>query len=472
MIMRPLLIFMLSLFISSCIGRQPVNNNPHLDHLPAQFSVAADSPDRSTEWWKDLSSAELNSLMAEAINENFSIREAYARLTQAHFAALKAGAAQWPTLSANAGAGHTDSKSTITPNLDGDSWLLGLSASYEVDLWGRVQAEKTREALLANASAEEAKAALLTVSGQIAENWISLISNRQQQQLFEQQLALQQELLHLILLRFPQAKATALDIYQQQQFIEKIEAALIPLTSKEKTIERQLAFLLGKASVDSARLQADSFPVLLQIPGVGLPSDLLIQRPDILAAGMRLAAGQQDVAVAKADLLPTLKLTASHANSSNELSSLFDNWLRNLAANMAAPLLDGNRRQNEVERVKAMVEERLAVYGRTVFSAIREVEDALVEEKQYDDSIASLKRQQELSDVTIREAQRRFMNGNSDFLNVLRSELNMLLVEQDLILSEEKMLLARVRLYKALGGSWMNRYVTAQEEIQITRFTR
>ncbi|MDD5760305.1 MAG: efflux transporter outer membrane subunit, partial [Desulfobulbaceae bacterium] len=421
---KSLLLFFLLPFIYSCLAKQSADGKLDIDHLPPQFSVAEGIPARSTEWWRDLGSVELNTLMANALNDNFSVREAYARLTQAHYTALKAGAAEWPTLSANAGVGHTDSRSTTTPDLNTDNWLLGFSASYEVDLWGRVQAEKARESLLANASAADAKAALLSVSGQIAENWIALISTRRQQHLFEQQLTLQQELLHLILLRFPLAKATALDIYQQQQFIEKIKASLIPLTSKEKTLKRQLAFLLGKASIDNTQLQADAFPALPQLPGVGLPSDLLIQRPDVLAAGLRLAASQQDISVAKADLLPSLKLTASNTYSSNVLSSLFDNWLRNLAANMVVPLLDGNRRQNEVERTKALVEERLAIYGRTVFSAIREVEDALGDEQQQNDSITSLKLQQELSNVTIREARRRYMNGNSDFTNVLRSELN------------------------------------------------
>lgn len=459
MTIRTLFLCLIVPFMASCVALQPVENPPLHNPLPPQFSFAAGSVDRSTEWWKDLGSDELNSLIAEAVNENFSVREAYARLSQAHYAALKAGANQWPAMSVSSGAAHTSSRTGTNQNLDSDNWSLGLSASYEVDLWGRVQAEKDSEALLANASAEDAKTALLTVGGQIAENWLSLISNRRQQQLFQQQIELQQELLNLITFRFPLAKATALDIYQQQQAIEKLEAALIPLHGKEQTIHRQLAFLLGKANIATNRLQADKFPVLPKLPGVGLPADLLAQRPDILAASMRLAAGQRDIVVARADLLPTLKLTASHTFSSDGLSSLFDNWLRNLAANMIAPLLDGKRRQNEVQRARAIVEERLATYGRTVFSAIREVEDAIADEQQYDDSIASLKRQQELSDQTIREARNRYLNGGSDFINVLREELNVLQVQQDLITNEEKMLTARIRLYKALGGTWMDRYL-------------
>lgn len=459
MTMRAFFLCLLLPLIASCLAPQRDVSPPQLESIPHHFSLTSGSIDLSTEWWRDLNSEELNSLMAEAVNENFTVREAYARLSQAHYAALKTGAAQWPTLSANTGVAHSASESDTAQSRDADNWLLGFSASYEIDLWGRVQAKIDSDTLVASASAEDAKTALLSVSGQIAENWLNLISNRRQQQLFQRQLELQRELLHLIILRFPLAKATALDIYQQQQFIEKIEAALIPIKARETTIQRQLAFLLGKADIKTERLQADTFPVVSKVPGVGLPADLLSQRPDIVAAGMRFAAGQQDIAAAQADLLPTLSLTASHTYSSDGVSSLFDNWLRNLAANMVAPILDGKRRQNEVQRVRAIVEERLAIYGRTVFTAIREVEDALADEQQYGDSITSLHRQQELSSQTIREARRRYLNGGIDYINVLREELNALQVEQDLITTEEKLLTARVRLYKALGGTWMDRYV-------------
>jgi len=446
-------------FLASCASLPPVESQPQVDNLPRQFSVNTGPIDLATEWWKDFGNDELNSLMAEAMNANFSVREAYARLSQAHFAALEAGAGLWPTLSANGSVGYSDGRSINGPAFEGDDWSLGLSASYEVDLWGRVRAGRESEAMLAGASEEDVKTALISISGQIAENWISLISNRRQQQLFERQLQLQRNLLQLITNRFPLGKSTSLDIYQQQGVIERIKEVLIPLKREEKSIQRQLAFLLGRASIDSERLLADRFPVFPEIPGVGIPAELLSRRPDIRAAGLRLAAGQRDISVAKADLLPALRLTASHSYGSDDLSSLFDNWVTNLAANLVAPLLDGKRRLNEVERVRAIVEERLAVYGRTVFAAIRELEDALAEEKQHRDSMESLNRQLELSNHTIREARRRYLNGSSDFLNVLREELNVIQVEQDLITTEQNMLSARIRLYRALGGSWMDRYV-------------
>ncbi len=255
------------------------------------------------------------------------------------------------------------------------------------------------------------------------------------------------------------AKSTALDIYQQQQSIEQIEAALIPLTSREKNIQRQMALLLGKSSIDADRVNYGLFPEIPEIPAIGLPADLLADRPDIRAAGLRLKSAQWEIAAAKADRLPALKLTASQTYSSDEFSSLFDNWIRNLAGNLTGPIFDGRKRRMEVERTKAIVDERLATYGKNVFTAIKEVEDALEDEQQNNKTLDSLMRRLVLSEKTMREAKTRYLNGNSDFINILREQLNILLIQQNIIQSREEMLIARIKLYKALGGSWVDNYV-------------
>jgi len=452
--------------LSACTVFRPPDQAAAPEHLPAHFSLYGESTEHGAAWWKDFGSEELDSLIDEAAGSNFSVREAYARLEQARFAALEEGASRWPEVSASGSAAHSAAKSDNADRTDTGNWSLGLSASYEVDLWGRLQADRNSAGLLEEASDEDLKTALMSVTGQITENWLALISNRRQQQLFREQAELQKELLRLITVRFSLAKSTALDIYQQQQAIERIEAALIPLGSREESLKRQLALLLGRASLADERLQADRFPSLPEPPAIGLPADLLSARPDVRAAGLRLQSAQWEIASARADRLPALRLTASAAYNSDAFSSLFDNWLRNLAANLVVPILDGERRANEVQRVKAFADERLAVYGRTVFTAIRETEDALSEEKAQRDALSSLNRQLDLSEQTIREARRRYLNGNSDFLNVLREELNSLLVRQELIVAEEQMLRARVRLHEALGGTWTENLLTLDNRKQ------
>ncbi len=301
---------------------------------------------------------------------------------------------------------------------------------------------------------EDLQTALMSVTGQIAEDWLSLISTRRQQQLFKEQIGLQKELLHLITLRFSLAKSTALDIYQQRQAIERIEAALIPLASKEENLKRQLALLLGRATLEDKRLSADQFPALPELPAVGLPADLLAARPDIRAAGLRLQASRWQIAAARADRLPALRLTASAAYNSDQFNTLFDNWLRNLAANLVMPVFDGERRQNEVKRRIGGCRRRTCrLWPNRVYCHSRD-RGRFDRRKGATRDPCQPEAAMELSERTIREARRRYLNGNSDFLNVLREELNAVQVRQQLIIAEEQMLRARVRLHEALGGTW------------------
>jgi outer membrane protein TolC len=300
----------------------------------------------------------------------------------------------------------------------------------------------------------------MIVTGEITEKWIALASLSRQQILFQKQLQLQKKLLEIIKLRFPNGLASALDIYQQKQAIAKLDAALVPLAGKQQTLLRQLAFLVGKASLGDLYQVPTQLPFLDTLPETGLPIDLLAARPDVRATGLRLKATEWEVTAARADRLPALKLTASQSYSSSAIDSLFDNWLLNLAANVTGPIFDGNRRALEVERTKKVVEERLAQYRKTVFSAVKEVEDALADEKQYADTLDLLREQIALSERTVREARSRYLNGSSDFLNVLKEELTSMQLQQDAILAQEQMTIARVHLHKALGGeAWLDELV-------------
>ncbi len=430
--------------------------------LPAEFSLySSGQGDYPQRWWEDFASPELNTLINTAISDNFSIREAWARLEQAELAAGKAKSAASPTLNANAGGAYTEKKGENTAKTNSREWTLGLSAGYEIDLWGRIRAEKESAAHMAMASAEDLKASIMTITGQIAETWLLSVSNQKQQELFSRQIDLQKQLLELIKSRFSLARSTALDIYQQQQSIESLQTTLISLKGREGVLKRQLAFLTGAAALDERILTAHSFPAISALPSPGLPADLLANRPDVIAAGLRLKSARWDSAAARADRLPALKLTASHTYSGESSSVLFDNWLRNLAVNLTAPLLDGRKRTLEVDRRVAVEDERVATYGKTVFQAIKEVEDAMAAEEEHRKRLSSLNTQLALSERTIREAKRRYLQGNSDFLNVLREQLNILAVQRDIITATEEMLSARVRLYRNLGGSWINHPVPA-----------
>lgn len=453
---RSLFLILLATLFSACTAFYPPPSGTDVNDLPASFSLYSEKTAPFGKWWQDFNSPELSTLIEEALSDNFSIQEAWARVMQAYLSAEIAGAAKRPSLNYSAAGTYTTQKSKGTASSSDDGWSLGLNASYEIDLWGKVLARQKNALLKAEASEEDLRTAYIIVTGEITENWISLTSLIQQQNLFKKQLQLQEKLLELLKIRFPNGQASALDIYQQQQVIEKLHAAIVPLVSKQRSHFRQLAFLTGRTSLDDQLLAPDQFPTLSEIPEIGLPADLLAARPDVKAAGLRLKAAEWEVTAAQADRLPALKLTASHQYAANEIDSLFDNWLLNLAANVTGPIFDGNQRALEVERTKKVIDERLALYRKTVFTAVKEVEDALADEQQYGQTLQLLDNQLSLSEKTMREARSRYLSGSSDFLNVLREELNAVQVQQDKIIAQEKMTKARINLHKALGGSWLD----------------
>ncbi|MBN2333176.1 MAG: efflux transporter outer membrane subunit [Deltaproteobacteria bacterium] len=458
---HPLSVLLLSVLLSACSFSRPAVITEPPQGLPTRFSLPSESRDQEFPWWQALNSIELNHLMEQGVQGNFTIRDAWARLDQTRFEAVKAGAARFPQVDLGVSGSRFEIKNRGRQQGETE-WSLGVAASYELDLWGRIAAGRESAILRAEASHEDLQAAVVTVTGEIARQWVQLIAAKRQQEVLEQQLVLQQELLKLIKWRFVQGRSSALDIYQQQQAIEKIDAALIPVVSDWQLGKRRLALLLGQADLDETLVRQQEFPAISTIPALGLPIDLLSSRPDVRAASLRLRDAEWTEIEARADRLPAVKLTASHTYSSENPGSLFDNWLLNLVGNLATPLIDGRRRQAEVGRTGAVVDQRLVLYGETVINAVKEVEDSLVQEDHYRLLEASLQKQLRLSQQTLREARNRYLSGTSDFLNVLQEELNTLQLRQNLIAARENMIIARITLHKALGGSWVANYLQEQ----------
>ena len=465
---------LIGLLLSACtgVGLQPDKVSDQ-ERLPGDFpkSYALYAEDEGLPatvlqglWWESWQNPELDRLMQLSLSENFSILTALSRIEQARYKALKAESWLYPDVGGGAGVGTQKLKQKNRDSISSDEWSLGLNASYEVDLWGRVRAVRSSENEKFFATREDLKTARLSVSGALAESWVNLIENRQHQDLLEKQIELQKKLLQIIILRFPLAKATALDIYQQQQVIEKLQNLLIPVVNNQEILKRRLAFLCGRTRLEAALLQTRLFPAVNELPELGLPADLLAARPDIRAAGLRLKSSEWEVVAARADRLPALRLTASGQAFGDDSGSIIDNWIYNLAANLAGPIFDGGRRRAEVERVRAVVDERLQNYREVVVNAVIEVEDSLTLEKGAVESLVSFQKQSELAKKTLREARRRYLNGSGDFINVLKEELNSLQLDHDIISQEGKILVARINLYQALGGSWMDDYAEEREE--------
>jgi NodT family efflux transporter outer membrane factor (OMF) lipoprotein len=439
-----LLVLFLAQAISSCTPYSPASRLPEeIAPVPSSYSIKDTVSDPQQRWWETFGDSELNGLVDEALSGNQTLAAYWARFGKARALAVKAGADNIPTLSGEAGASYARIRSTgdsSTQTTEIEDYSLGLVASYEVDLWGRIKAETMSAELAAEASRQDLNGAAITIAAEVAERWARIISQRQQRILLQRQLAANETYLDLVELRFRKSQASALDVMQQRQL--------------ERLQHDELAVLMGRQPFDAPGFERQALPEIASPPSAGIPVQLLEFRPDIRAAYQRLTAADQDLAAARADRLPALRLTGSAAYSSTELDQLFENWILNLAAGLTAPLIDGGQRRADVVYAEYGVQEQLAEYRQTVLNAVREVESALVREEKLRQNITGIENQLKAAQAALEEAGFRYINGLIDYLPVLTQLLSVQNLELELITRKTELLIARMDLYRAIGSSW------------------
>lgn len=433
---------------------------------PAILDTRRDSPPPASRsypakrWWEDFSDPDLDKLIRRSLVGNFSLRRAWARLTAARANARLAGAALTPSLDGEMGASRTRTD-IFQPSLGRDvatttkRYKLGLVAAYEVDLWRRVRNSRDAARFEARASREDLNAAAISLSAQVATTWYQLVEERARLRLLREQVKTNETFLQLTRLRFGQGLTSAVDVYQQKERLHGIRRE-IPLTEAVvKTAEHQLATLLGLAPGNLVIPPLSVLPQLPPLPAKGMPVDLLTSRPDVRARHLRLAAVDYRLAAAVADRLPALRLTGTVQQQAATTGNLFNNWLWNIAGGLTAPLLDGGRRATEVTRQQALRREALLAWGETVLQAIREVEDAAVQEDRERANLTEMDEQLASAKSALRESRLRYINGQTDYLRVLMTLSTFQQLEREHLRVSGTILQLRIALCRALGGSWM-----------------
>jgi NodT family efflux transporter outer membrane factor (OMF) lipoprotein len=452
-----LLLFLCVWMLASCSPFKPAVKPDAAGTVPDTFALYNEEPDVSLPWWESVNSPELSRLIGEALSGSFTLKEAWARLKQARALAVQAGADLYPELGATGSAEYSRYKteSTSGGSEGEENYALGLAGSYELDLWGRIRSQRAAALLDAEASQADMHTATVTVAAEVADRWVRILSLRHQKQLLEKQLANNLTFLDLIELRFRKAMVSALDVYQQKQAVENIRSKIPLVEADTQLLMHDLAVLLGRPPRSDLGLRQTDMPMVGGLPPLGLPADLLAYRPDVRAAGMRLEAAQWQVAAARANRLPALRFSAGAQFGASDLDLLFDTWLLSLAANLTAPVFDGGRRAAEVSRTRAKADENLWVYRRTVLTAVKEVEDAIVSETRQREHIKGLEAVKAAAQRGLEEAIGRYRNGLSDYLPVLTQLLAVQDLERNLISQQEQLILYRVGLHRALGGGWL-----------------
>jgi len=430
--------------------------------LPGAFSATGDDPvpDR---WWTSFADPTLDALLEEALCGNFTLRVAWDRLDQARAVAARSGAPLWPSLDATFGAARSVTRAELPGDDDGEpaaattyatDYALGLAATYEIDLWGRVRSTHDAARLDLSATRQDLQAAAITLAADIAATWFRLIEQRAQLDLVQKQIETNQKHLQVIALRFRSGQVGATDVLQQQQLVESTRGDRVLIESAVDVLEHQLAVLVGRTPGD---LRLDVPPHLPQappFPQTGLPAEWIRRRPDVQAAEIRIRAADQRVAAAVADQFPRLSLTVDASTSAERLQYLFDNWMAGIAANLVAPLFDGGERRAEVRRTRAVVAEQLNAYGQVVLNSLQEVEDAIAQETRQAEYVASLQKQLDLSGKASNRTLENYTKGTADFVRYLTALLSHHQLQRNCLQARRDLVLFRIDLYRALAGGW------------------
>ena len=419
--------------------------------LPVNFSGSG-ATRLPVHWWESFGDVVLDRLVEQSLAQNFSLQSVWARLDQAAAVERIASAGLYPALDAEGSASrswvHNDRGAT------GNSYAIGAMASYELDLWGRIDSDSKAAALDRRATEAELTAAAISLSAEVASTWYQLVEQYGQQALVSNQLETNSRVLELITLRFRRGKVGATDVLQQRQLVESNRGELANVRSLIGVLEHRLAILLGATPDNRATAPQHELISLPPLPVTGIPVELIRRRPDLRQGFYRLQAADQRTAAAVADRFPRISLLASSDSISSEADELFDNWLSNLTGNLVAPVIDGGRRRAEVDRTRAVAAESLNDYRQQVIDALGEVEDALLREQQQRAFIDSLDKQLVLSGQVIGRVRDSYLYGAVDYLRVLDVLLTNQNLERSRLTAQRELIDNRIALCRALAGGW------------------
>ncbi|MET0310756.1 MAG: TolC family protein [Burkholderiaceae bacterium] len=437
----------------------PLDAKPQ--ELPAAWAQGTPAP-TNPDWWNNLGDPRLGPLVEEALRANTDIRGALQRVAQARAQVGITDADRGLQLGVEASATRARAaRSQVAPGVSpyGTSLGVGLQVAYEVDLWGRyAQATRAARSDLAATEADQA-AVRLTVAAETARLYFALVALEAQAAISRQAITQQREALGLQERRANAGVISDFELKQIRAEIATLEADLPNIVQQRDRAQTALAVLLGRSPKDIFLRVVE--PGTPPVPGAmlvpaGLPSELLLRRPDLVRAQYQLAAADARVDVARTAGYPSLALTGTAGSLAPRASDLFSgsSFVWSIGAAVAQTILDGGRRQATTEYARATRELALVQWEASVARAFGEVRDAINGQA---NSAAAAKAQRDRMTALreVRELARlRFDNGIASQIDLLDADRQLLAAQSALVAAEQAQRNAVVDLYRALGGGW------------------
>lgn len=461
--MRRASLYLVSLTLLSACAVGPDYDRPEIDSPQAwRFETVGAKEIINYEWWQQFEDPVLDELIAIALQENIDVRIAAARVEEfiGRLRTTKSGL--FPQFGYDVqGERQRNSEVGSVPipagvNPIGESYTAVINARWEIDLWGKLRRanEAARSDLFA--SEEARRTVIMTLVTSVANTYVDLRNFDKQLEISKRTLDSRGEALELFKLRFKGGVISELELYQVRSEYEQAAAAVPVQERRVAQTENALSVLLGRNPGAIPRGKTIDELLLPPVPEA-LPSTLLGQRPDIRQAEQNLIAANARIGVAKAQYFPTISLTGFLGSASADLSNLFKDpaqtW--NFGGSIAGPIFTAGAISGQVQTATALQQQTLLNYQRTIQIAFREVEDALIGHKKFNEQLTAQGRRVDALYKYSRLARLRYDNGYTSYIEVLDSERS--LFDAELIHSQNQsdVYTSLVNIYKSMGGGWV-----------------
>ena len=404
-------------------------------------------------WWIAFNDPELNQIVKNVLSNNLDIKKALAVISEMRAYFVQSRADRFPRLSLQGEV----RRQRILPGIESDLYNLSLPASFEIDLWGRLA--RAEEAALASLTKTEENARIIaqTIVSEAITLYFQIESLERRIQITEQSIENYRRNLSFVERRYEGGLTSILDLRQARRILAQTESTLPSLRQELGIRQQKLAVLSGQyPEARSARTQPEDYFKLPSPIPPGLPSDLLLRRPDIRAAEANLRALNAKIGVAKGNRFPKITLTGTFGYSSGELDQLFmpGSSLWNIAFGVLQPIFDAGRLKAGQRAAEAQFQQGLADYARTVLTAFSEVESALLTREEQLEKRGKILTFLAEARGTQKVAENRYDRGLVGYLTVLDAQQARFQAEESLVLVELAILSNRVTLHRALGGGW------------------
>jgi len=462
--MRPVFLLGGAVFLLGCVAKAPESMLTELTQ-PVPVSWSASKQAKSgvdVNWVQRFGDSDLTAIVDEALGANYEMSIAAERLERALEAARVEGALARPQMVLSSDADRRKTRFIGFPfggSIISESYGVDLKIDWEPDIWGRARAGKSAALASWQAGGQDYRAARASLAAQVCKAWFALAEANQQVALAQQALILREQTEEAVRGRYQRDMraegGSASQLRLSQSDVASAKAELSAKRGNQETARRQLELLAGRYPAAQMYGRA-SLPHIASSPPAGLPSELLLRRPDIIAAERRYAATTKRIKEAQLAIFPSFKITGRTGTTTESLGDIInsDFGVWSVGANLLQPILTGGRVRGEIRIRKSSKREALAVLHKTVLNAFGEVEQALSNERWLLRREQEIRNARDLARDAAKAAEDDYRDGNGDVLTLFASQTRKIQLESQHTTLRRLRLVNRVDLHLALGGGF------------------